>query len=185
MRNSDVHILQHARPVDNPFFGIIEVLAVAGAVFLAAQIKIWLYWTPVPLTLQTLPVLAAAYVVGRDRAAMGIGLYLTLGAVFSMFEASGVSIFAAPFGATTGFLIAFAIVPFVCGAIKRPALAIATATLVLYAVGMTWFCFWAGVGPVEAFTMAIAPFIIGDIAKGIVAYLVARRAQRQPETAQA
>ncbi|MDZ4859597.1 MAG: biotin transporter BioY [Candidatus Hydrogenedentes bacterium] len=183
MRNN-AYLLQRARPIDNPFFGIIEVVAVAGAVFLAAQVRFFVPWTPIPYTLQTLPVLAAAYVVGRDRAALGIGLYLLAGVLFSIVSVDGISIFAA-FGATTGFLAAFALTPFVVSAITRPALALMAATILLYAMGLTWFCFWAGVGPAEAFAKTVAPFIIGDIAKGFVAYLIARRAIRQPAPVEA
>ena len=91
----------------------------------------------------------------------------------------GVSFFAA-FSATTGFLAAFALAPFVTASVKHPAAAILLATLLIYALGTSWFCVWAGIGPVEAFQKTIAPFIIGDVVKGIIAYLIARRALREP-----
>jgi biotin transport system substrate-specific component len=178
MQSPNAHLLERARPIDNPFFGIVEILAVAGALFVAAQIKFFVPGNPIPYTLQTLPVLAAGYVVGRDRAALGIGLYLLIGALFSMFSVTGVSFFAA-FSATTGFLAAFALVPFVTASVKRPAAAIPLATLLIYAMGTAWFCVWAGAGFLEAFGITIAPFILGDVVKGFIAFLIARRASRE------
>lgn len=178
MKTTNAHILENVRPLDRWTIATIEVLAVAGALFLAAQAKIPLPWTPVPITLQTVPVLAAGYVVGRERAVMGIALYLALGAVFKAAGIEQLSFFAAPYGATTGFLLAFAAVPFVTASIRRPVLALATATLTMYAAGSLWLCYWAGVGLVPALWMAVIPFVPGDLLKAAAVYPVARRASR-------
>lgn len=136
---------------------------------LSALVKIPLPWTPVPVTLQTLPVLAAAYVVGRERAMAGILLYLALGI-------AGAPLFAVPFGATMGYLLAFAFAPYLTTAFKSPSVGMVAATAVIYAVGTAWLCLWAGVGLWAGLAMGVLPFIPADAVKTGMAYLVARRA---------
>ncbi len=148
----------------------LEATAVAGVIMLSALVKLPLPWTPVPVTLQTLPVLAAAYVVGRDRAMAGILLYLALGI-------AGAPLFAVPFGATMGYLVAFAFAPYVTTAFKRPVLGMVAAIAAIYAVGTAWLCLWAGIGLWAGLLMGVLPFIPADAVKVGMAYLVARRTQ--------
>lgn len=169
MKNTQAHLLQHVRAVDNRLVAAVEVIAVAGAIMLAAMIKVPLPWTPIPVTLQTLPVLVAAYVVGRERAMAGILLYLALGI-------AGAPLFAVSLGATAGFLFAFALVPYVTTAFRRPSVGILAATALIYTLGAAWLCLWAGVSLWAGLTMAVFPFIPADAVKAGLAYLVARRA---------
>ena len=147
-----------------------EAVAVGGAVMLAAQVKVPLPWTPVPVTLQTLPVLAAAFIVGRERAMAGILLYLALGL-------AGAPLFAVAFGPTLGYLLAFALVPYVATFFRRPALGLALATLVVYALGTAWLCLWLHVGLGAGLVMAVLPFVPADAVKAGLAYAAARRTQ--------
>ena len=169
MKNTQAYSLQRVRAVDSRFIAVMEILAVAGAIMLAAMIKVPLPWTPVPVTLQTLPVLAAAYVVGRERAMAGILLYLGLGI-------AGAPLFAVSFGATVGYLLAFIFVPYVTMAFRRPVLGMLAATAMIYALGTAWLCLWAGIGPWTGLMMAVVPFIPADAVKAGLALLVARRA---------
>jgi len=177
MKHARAHLLQNVRATDTWTVACLETVAVAGVIMLAALVKIPLPWTPVPVTLQTLPVLAAAYVVGRERAMAGILLYLALGIV-------GAPLFAVSFGATLGYLLAFAFVPYVTTAFKRPAVGMVVATAVIYALGTTWLCLWAGVGLWAGLAMAVLPFVPADAVKAGMAYLVARRAQPAEESAE-
>lgn len=170
MKNVHAHLLQNVRTTDSWAVACLEATAVAGVIMLSALVKLPLPWTPVPVTLQTLPVLAAAYVVGRDRAMAGILLYLALGI-------AGAPLFAVPFGATMGYLLAFAFAPYVTTAFKRPAVGMVAAIAAIYAVGTAWLCLWAGIGLWTGLLMGVLPFIPADAVKVGMAYLVARRAQ--------
>jgi len=169
MKNARAHLLQNVRTTDSWAVACLEATAVAGVIMLSALIKIPLPWTPVPVTLQTLPVLAAAYFVGRERAMAGILLYLALGI-------AGAPLFAVPFGATMGYLLAFAFAPYVTTAFKRPAVGMVAAIAAIYAVGTAWLCLWAGIGLWTGLLMGVLPFIPADAVKVGMAYLVARRA---------
>jgi biotin transport system substrate-specific component len=99
-----------ARPAWTPLDLLYDFLLVSGAsilIAISAQIAIPLPFTPVPLTLQTLVVLAAGVVLGSSRGALAITLYLLEGCaglpVFSG-AASGITHLLGPTG---GYLIGF------------------------------------------------------------------------------
>jgi biotin transport system substrate-specific component len=172
MKNAHAHLLQNVRATDTWAVACLEATAVAGVIMLSALVKIPLPWTPVPVTLQTFPVLAAAYVVGRERAMGGILLYLALGI-------AGAPLFAVPFGATMGYLLAFAFAPYLTTAFKSPSVGMVAATAVIYTLGTAWLCLWAGVGLWAGLAMGVLPFIPADAVKIGMAYLVARRATKK------
>ena len=142
---------------------VLDVVAVAGAVALGACVRIPLPFTPAPITLQTFPVLLAAYAVGRHRAMAGMLLYLLLGF-------AGAPLFAAPFGPTFGYLLAFAAAPWVTTRFRSPAHGILAATLLIYAAGATGLCLWLRCTPWQALVLGVFPFLAGDALKAVAAY---------------
>jgi biotin transport system substrate-specific component len=177
MRPADAHLLAAVRPIDDRRLAVVEVLAVAGAILLGAWAKVYVPWTPVPITLQTLPVLASAFVVGRARATWGILTYLFAGLLYESWQPDRFSLFAA-FGPSVGYLIAFALVPFAVTAVRRPLIGIVLATILIYTFGATWLAIWNQLHPLEAVSKGILPFLPGDAMKGALAYLVARYSLR-------
>lgn len=150
---------------------VLEVAAVAGAVAVGALVRLPLPFTPVPVTLQTLPVLLAGFAVGRQRATGGMLLYLALGL-------AGVPLFAATSGATFGYLLAFAAVPSVTLRFRSPAYGILAGTLVIYALGAMWLCLWTPVSPRFAVVAGILPFLPGDAVKAVAAFCSLRWVRR-------
>lgn len=150
---------------------LVDVVAVAGMVALAATVKIPLPWTPVPVTLQTLPVLAAGYAVGWRRATAGMLLYVVLGL-------AGAPVFAVTFGATFGYILAFIAAPWIVGRFREPWAGIAMATLTIWVVGATWLAWYCGRGLGETIVLGIVPFVPCDVAKAYVAYRIVRRLRR-------
>ena len=153
---------------------LLAITAVAGAMALCAWARAPLPHTPVPVTMQTFVVLLAPFLVGRWNAAMGVGMYLALGL-------AGAPLLAVSFGPTFGFLLAFIAAPYAMSYVRHPAAALATGTLVIYVMGISWFAFWSGVGVWAAFLMAVAPFIPGDIAKAAGVYWIVRNRPREDE----
>ncbi len=145
----------------------VEILAVAGLLALSTLVRIPLPFSPVPVTMQTFAVLVAAFAVRRTSAAAGIGLYVALGMV-------GAPFFATVTGATVGYLAAFLLTPFLVARIERPAVAIAAAMTLIYAMGAGWLMLWGGLNPAQAIMVGVAPFVIGDAMKAAAAYGVAR-----------
>lgn len=146
----------------------LSVLAVAGALALGAFVRVPLPFTPVPVTLQTLPVLVAAFAVGRNRAAAGAMLYLLLGLM-------GAPVLTQSFGVTAGYLAGFVVAPYVVTQFRSPLAGIAAATAVIYALGAGWLSIYLGM-PFSAAVMAgVVPFVAGDAVKAAAAYGLVKR----------
>lgn len=147
---------------------------------LAAQARVPLPFTPVPLTLQVLPVLLAGAALGRGYGAGSQLLYLGLGA-------AGLPVFAATGGATllldptAGYLAGFPAAAWLVGHFAREGgaprrFAVMAAALVpIYALGAAHLALVLHTTPGTAFLLGVAPFVAADLAKaGVAAALAAR-----------
>jgi len=156
-------------------------LAVTTAV--AAQISIPLPNTPVPLTLQTLAVLAGAAALGSIRASLAQGLYLLLALVGLPVLApqndgshtSGHAVLSLP---TLGYLVGFIVSSFVVGKIAElgvtrnyllTGLAYVAGSAVIYLFGATWLAHAIHVNAAMAIEYGVRPFLLGDVIKAVVA----------------
>ena len=146
----------------------LSILAVAGALALGAFVRFPLPFTPVPMTLQTLPVLVAAFAVGRNRAAAGAMLYLLLGM-------AGAPILTQSFGATAGYLAGFVAAPYIVTQFRSPLAGIVAATAMIYALGAGWLCIYLGMPLTMAVTAGVLPFVVGDAVKAAAAYGLVKR----------
>ncbi len=147
------------------------------AFFISSQIIIPLPFSPVPLSLQPLPVLLAAWLLGW-RGVAGYGMYLAQGAlgapIFSGFSGGLVHLL----GPTGGYLIGFLIGAVLLVTLRNSATNILL-TYVAYAVAMI-VAFTCGVGYLSTFmpvSLAIIhgfiPFIIGDFVIKPTLFLIA------------
>lgn len=164
----------------------IAVIAVFAAITAALGLlpAIYLPISPVPITAQTFGVILAGAVIGGRRAAASQLLFLALVAIGLPILAGGrggIGVFASP---TVGFLIAFPVVAGLIGwATQRvgapyrvvPGLIVNTA----FGIGIMYVFGWAGLlaathlGPGAA-VVALAPFLIGDAVKVVLATLTAK-----------
>ena len=166
-----------------------DVVAVVGFALLtagAAQISIPLGFTPVPLTGQTFAVLLAGGVLGANRGASSQLLYVAMGAVGLPFFADGASGLRVDgaFIPTIGYLVGFVVAAYVVGLMAQrrqdrnllssiPALF--AGTVIIYAIGapvLAWrlgIPFAADLDEPSALKFGIAPFVIGDAIKAIIA----------------
>jgi biotin transport system substrate-specific component len=135
---------------------------------------------PVPVTLQTFFLLLAAPVMKR-RAVVPAAVYLLLGTLnLPVFHAglSGIGVLLGPSG---GFLIGFVPAAAVAGlayetrsrGIRLAGLAGATA--VIYACGVAWLLFSAGLTLPAAFLVGVLPFLPGDVLKIAAVFLLGER----------
>jgi len=164
-----------------------DVVAVVGfALFtaLAAQITIPLGFTPVPITGQTFAVLLAGGVLGANRGAASMGLYVTLGAIGLPFYAEGAGGWTAATGSTAGYLVGFVVAAFVVGKMAEHGQdrklstsipAFLAGTLIIYGIGAGWLAhnlglpLTAGAGESSAISLGVAPFLVGDVLKALLA----------------
>lgn len=141
---------------------------------LMAQIEIPLWFTPVPITGQTLAVLLAGAALGARLGAASQALYVGLGAVGLPFYAGGDGGWQAATGATGGYLIGFVVAAAVVGYLAErgqdrtvvtalPAFLAGSA--IIYLFGVAWLAAYLDVGATEAMELGLTPFVIGDLVK--------------------
>jgi len=156
-------------------------LIAGGAAFVAlsAQLVIPLPFTPVPLTGQTFAVLLVGASLGTARGAAALLLYTAMALVGMPVLAptaegthiTGMAVLSAPsFGYVLGFIAAAAIVGRLAerGGSRTPVATAGTmlvGNLVIYAFGVTWLAMSINVSLAAAFTLGVAPFLIGDVIK--------------------
>ena len=154
---------------------------------------------PVPVTLQTMAILAVLMTVGGRRGTIAIAVYLLLGAVgvpvFAGFKGGPASFL----GPTGGFLAGFIVAALVFWLLEKLVFARLMTTLgkrlifglvnslifelVLYVFGVIWFMtvYAAKTGPIGLGTvlgMCVIPFIIPDLIKMAAAAVIGSRAYR-------
>lgn len=157
------------------------VLAVVGFALLtaaAAQVRIALPFTPVPITGQTFAVLLSGAALGMRLGASSQALYLAMGAVgLPVFTdgGSGVETFT---GATAGYLVGFVVAAAVVGKLAERGqdrsfpnalTAFLVGTFVIYGLGVAGLAVNVGMDVDEAILKGVAPFVFGDLLKAAAA----------------
>ena len=136
----------------------------------------------VPFTLQIFGIFFTLEYLGGKRGAIAVWLYLAMGAVglpvFSGFRGG----FGVLLSATGGFIMAFAAVAllyFAFSFFKTPRWAhylLAALSLVLiYVGGCAWFVYMMGGTFLHALTICVLPFILPDVIKITLAFLLSER----------
>ena len=154
------------------------ILIVMGSLVVAAvaQITINLPFSPVPITGQTFAVLLIAMLMGAKRGAATLGLYLAEGAAGLPVFANARAGIAVIIGPTGGYLIGFIAAAWLLGTLAERGWgksllstlgAFALGSIVIYIFGVAWLSTFLGLQP--AIAAGLTPFIIGDVAKAILA----------------
>jgi biotin transport system substrate-specific component len=139
---------------------------------LAAQLRVLLPFSPVPVTGQTFAVLFLAAIYGSKRVTATVMTYLTLGLIGLPVFAGGDSGVAGLLGPTAGYLIGFLGAAFIVGKLaergwdRRPwstAAGMVIGNLVIYTAGAAWLSKF--VGWESVLSAGVLPFIAGDALK--------------------
>lgn len=163
--------------------GLAEMLALsllfAALAAVAAQVRLFLPFTPVPLTGQVLVVLLAGFVLGRFGV-VSMGLYLVLGATFGWF--SGLVGMAALSGLTAGYLFGFLVAAWMIGEMAhrrrdwsfvRIVGVMSLGVGAIYLLGTAWLSLVLGMGLDQALLIGAVPFVVVDAMKVLMASSVA------------
>lgn len=166
------------------------LLALGGAALIAAATQVSVPFFPVPMTLQTLAILIVGLSFGARLGTVTLLTYLGYGAIGLPVFANGMNglAFAGP---TAGFLFGFVLMAGLAGLAAERGLAkglVSTAlvtlvlSVLLYVPGIAWPMAVAGATGIEAgwvgqeagyyWTYFMAPFLIGDAVKAILAALI-------------
>jgi biotin transport system substrate-specific component len=166
---------------------LVMALAMAAMTGLLAQVRVFVEWSPVPITGQTLAVLLAGVLLGRRWGGVSMAIYVVLGV-------AGVPWFngwTSGLGATGGYLIGFVLAALFLGYftdkyvksryfISMLGLMIFASLVLVYVPGLIWLGIWlksvsgVSVDVVSLVTMGVVPFIIGDIVKSVAAALITK-----------
>ena len=162
---------------------LVLVLGFALLTAAAAQIRIPLPFTPVPITGQTFAVLLAGAALGSWAGAGSQLLYVLMGAVGLPFYAGGAGGWEAATGATAGYLLGFVAAAWIVGLLAEKGQdrrvwsalpAFLSGTVVIYLFGITWL--WYSVDAIatidEALIAGMVPFVVGDLLKIALAGLL-------------
>lgn len=153
----------------------------AMVVALSAQVAIPVPFSPVPMTLQPLAVLAVGGLLGGTGGLLALVLYLVLGVLgLPVFAPGGLPGILRLLGPTGGYLLAFPIAAGLTGAliergqrsVPRVLLACALGMVVIHAGGVAQLALLGG-DPGLAFRVGFIPFFTGDLVKlGLAAALI-------------
>jgi len=173
-------------PVDKKWSYTIAAAGFALLTVASAKVAIPLPGTPIPATLQTLPVLLAGLVLGARFGALSQAAYLGLGL-------AGLPVFALPgagpgylFGPTRRYLTGFLGASYLVGTIAPPArgasflrrlLAVVAGIAIIHAAGVLWLGFLFP-SPGDAWRAGSLPFLGFDLAKGVLACALAGASSR-------
>jgi len=166
-------------------------LGMACVVGLAAQARIPLPWTPVPITGQTFAALLAGILLGRWWGGISLAIYAGLGAAgvpwFNGWT-GGVGVLAGPSG---GYIIGFILAALFLGHFTDKyirarsffsmlGLMLFANFILIYIPGLLQLHLWLSlvkgeaIGFYQVLVMGLFPFIAGDVVKAITAAVIAR-----------
>jgi biotin transport system substrate-specific component len=153
--------------------------AIAATAFIAvcAHISVPLPFTPVPITLQNFAVILVGMILGPAVGFSAVLLYLAEGAmglpVFTPHSAGGVAHLIGPNG---GYLFSYPLAAAVAGwtvrtmqrfttRFRAALVASITASLPIFAIGSIWLGTLMHLGVAATWTLAVAPFLLGEVVK--------------------
>ena len=152
------------------------VLAVLGSLLVAicAHVSIPLWFTPVPVTLQTFAVLFLGLVLDPATSAASMILYLGEGmAGLPVFSPNPVGGMLHILGPTGGYLMAYPAAAALTGLLRRrmgvgfgiSMAAAAAGSLLILLAGAAWFSVLTHQDPGTVLALTVVPFLPGDILK--------------------
>jgi biotin transport system substrate-specific component len=176
--HNQVSILESLRSSQRSLTGRIFLIIVAtGFVAACAHVSLPLPFTPVPITLQNFAVILIGMVLGPVAGFSAMVLYLVEGAsglpVFTPYSAGGLAHLLGPNG---GYLFSYPLVAAVAGWVVRPMqrvtsqfrsamIAATVATLAIFAIGAGWLSHFLHLSISTTWSLAIAPFLLGEVVK--------------------
>jgi len=180
----EIDSFRGARTVD-------AALVVGGSLLMAvcAHISIPLWFTPVPITLQTFGVMFLALSLGGWRASAALVLYLLEGiSGLPVFSPHGPGGMAQLLGPTGGYLISYPFAALAAGLIQERfsrhfrlmalSLGAVACSVLVFASGALWLAILIHKPTATIIAIAVLPFLPGEVLKSIAAIAAAMGARR-------
>lgn len=176
--SSPTGLMQGSQPLHKTIPGRIAI-CVAATLFVAAcaHISIPLFFTPVPITLQTFAVILVGMVLGPIAGFSTLLLYLAEGAAgMPVFSPQGPGGIAQLLGPTAGFLFSYPLAAAAAGWVVRSMprtvsrfasgiIASLCATIIIFALGAGWLGHLLHLSGSAVWGLAVTPFLLGEAIK--------------------
>jgi len=188
-------LMQNTTPLHESLTGRAAVVVAATLVVAAcAHVSIPLFFTPVPITLQTFAIILLGMVLGPVAGFSTMVLYLAEGAMgLPVFSPQGPGGLAHLLGPNAGFLFASPLAAAASGwlvrslprAVSRFSSAIIAgigSSIVTFALGAGWLAHLLHLGSTAIWSLAIAPFLAGEAIKITAAAGIFSAFQRRQRT---
>jgi len=133
----------------------------------------------VPMTMQTFVISFAGVVLGAKKGTIAAGIYVLLGAIGLPVFAGFSGGFQVLFGPTGGYIFSYPFVAFIVGFCAdkgrkiRLAIGLAIGTVITMSMGLVQFSVVMGLGLRAAFFIAVAPFILLEMLKMVMVFILA------------
>lgn len=141
------------------------IFIIAAGLFLTliGYLSIPLPFTPVPIAFRLQAILLLAFFLGSKRTFLATGIFLSLSTPLLLGTSAGYIV---------GYFLAIAFIKQ-----DRPVYSFALGTLIVYLCGFAYLSIL--MGPQKAFLLGVAPFILGDFIKSIIALKILKYVQRR------
>ena len=157
------------------------VIIILGSVFVAlsSQLAFYLPFSPIPITGQTFAVLFIGAVLGSRRGGLSLALYVLEGLIGLPVFAGGTGGMAIIFGPTAGYLVGFIPAAILVGYLSEKGFSrnrismfftLLLGLTVIYLFGV--FRLLSFVEYEKVFIFGIAPFLVGDAIKAVMAMIL-------------
>ena len=183
MNYTDIH--HPVKSVSKKANQILLILSASWLIAISAQFSINLPFSPVPITGQTLIILLIGALLGKNRGAAAVGLYLAQGAAGLPVFAGGKSGLITLFGPTGGYLIGFIAAAYVVGILMElrngksllfTGFSLFIGNLIIYTFGLLWLAKF--VGESQVLQLGLFPFLVGDILKILLGVTILASSQK-------
>jgi len=178
IKNTVIDVFRPDEKISAGFYDVIVIICGSLILGLSAQVKVYLPFSPVPITGQTFAVLMLTALLGSRCGVLAVLAYLVEGILGLPVFAGGMGL-AVLIGPTGGYLVGFVAVAYVVGKLaemgwdRRVSTTIAAmlaGEIVLYTFGVCWLAIMTNIR--IALTVGLYPFIVGDILKVVLAAAV-------------
>lgn len=186
-------LLSQAEPLRRSLAGrIILCIAASAFVALCAHISLPMLITPVPVTMQTFAVILVGMALGPVEGFAALSLYLIEGASgLPVFSPHGLGGVAQLLGPTAGYLFSYPLAAAVSGAcvrLLRRRVPVFTAALAagllaicpIFLLGATWLAHVLNLTGLQAFHLAVTPFLGVEAFKLVAAAIAYSALFQQP-----
>jgi biotin transport system substrate-specific component len=179
-----VRILTKDIVIKKEIESIIKIFLFSFLMFIGSLIKIYLPWTPVPITLQTFFLFISVYYLNPKEIGISQSIYILAGLIGLPVFAAGLTGMVALIGPTAGYLLGFIIAGVVMALFKEKISNLKIFWLFIF--GMIIYLFFGALHLIvfykisinAALKTAIIPFIPGDILKIIAAYIICMKIRK-------